>query len=282
MHLFGAGVFIFPPRPLSESGPGTIPVWGGPAEFRPSPPGAGGVARTAAVTGQRGATWPAFRPGRGRVPARGPGPTRGHTRRLCRGARFRRGAGLALRPDHETTGQDPGDRGKADMRLRVDGPQQRPQVRGTPRAPRSEWPLSAISGHPRRPHRRPGERTSERVRPRAFPWPATRHAPGESGPHPAQVAAEEHGQPALVAQRTRRNRRGHGHFRQASPLARLPPRGPQRSAQVRQVGPQVRGRGRRAGRPSPPRGRVNERSNPQPPPRWSGAGGSRHPRSPPR
>ena len=47
VHLFGAGPFIFPARPLSKSAPGTLPVLVPAADSGPSPRGASACPQTA-------------------------------------------------------------------------------------------------------------------------------------------------------------------------------------------------------------------------------------------
>jgi hypothetical protein len=83
VHLFAAGPFIFPARPLSKSAPGTIPVLAPVAESGPSPPGGLGLPPDGPHDARRGAVWRALRGAGVLTAALAHGATRGHTRGLC-------------------------------------------------------------------------------------------------------------------------------------------------------------------------------------------------------
>ena len=134
VHLFGPGPFIFPARPLSKSGPGTLPVLAPAAERRPSPPGGLGLAPDGAHEARRGAVWRAVRRAGVLTAALARGATRGHTRALS-GDHLRGpidGADLGRNPALEMPAADDTHRpepGKAAIRLRLVRHRQRVEVR---------------------------------------------------------------------------------------------------------------------------------------------------------
>lgn len=137
VHLFGAGPFIFPARPLSKSGPGTLPALAPAAERRPSPRGALGLPPDGAHEARRGAVWRAVRRAGVLTAALAPGATRGHTRALC-GEHLRgpiggadQGRALALEVPAAGDTHRP-ERGKAAIRLRHARPRRRAEPRGSP------------------------------------------------------------------------------------------------------------------------------------------------------
>jgi hypothetical protein len=137
VHLFAAGPFIFPARPLSKSAPGTIPVLAPVAESGPSPPGGLGLPPDGPHDARRGAVWRALRGAGVLTAALAHGATRGHTRGLC-GERLDgsiggadQGVEFGLEEPAAGDDQRP-ERGKAAIRLRLAGPRRRAEVRGTP------------------------------------------------------------------------------------------------------------------------------------------------------
>ena len=231
VHLFGAGPFTFPARPLSKSAPGTLPVLAPAAESGPSPPGGLGLPPDAAHQARRGAVWRAVRRAGVLTAALARGATRGHTRALCGehlcgpigGADLSRALALELPTAGGTRRPEPG---KAAIRLRLARPRRRAEPRGTPWRRRGAWPLSTISGHRRplgHPPRRRRARASERPRPCSLPWAATRPRPSQVDSQEPQQAAEEHGQPGARLARHRRNRRLPRALRRVRPRRRPRP-----------------------------------------------------------